>query len=70
MDVPAPAHCLTNGFSKKRENLEHAVALHILYHNFSRVHRSLRITPAMAARVSDLARSLEEIAALADRNLN
>jgi IS1 family transposase len=44
---------LTNGFSKKVENLEHAVALHFMHYNFCRIHQSLRITPAMAAGVTD-----------------
>jgi hypothetical protein len=57
---------LTNGFSKKLENLAHAVALHFMYYNFGRIHQSLRITPAMAAGVSEHVWSLEEIAALAD----
>lgn len=57
---------LTNGFSKKLENLGHAVALHFMYYNFGRIHQSLRITPAMAAGVSEHVWSLEEIAALAD----
>ena len=61
---------LTNGFSKKLENLGHAVALHFMYYNFGRIHQSLRITPAMAAGVSDHVWSLEEIAALADQNSN
>ena len=55
---------LTNGFSKKLENLGHAVALHFMYYNFGRIHQSLRITPAMAAGVTDHAWSLEEIATL------
>jgi IS1 family transposase len=42
---------LTNAFSKKLENLKAAVALHFAYYNFVRVHRSLRVTPAMAAGV-------------------
>lgn len=57
---------LTNGFSKKVENHGHAVALHFMYYNFGRIHKSLRITPAMAAGVSDHVWSLEEIAALAN----
>lgn len=61
---------LTNGFSKKLENLGHAVALHFMYYNFGRIHQSLRITPAMAAGVSAHVWSLEEIAALADRDSN
>lgn len=44
---------LTNGFSKKLENLHAAVALHFAHYNFVRIHRSLRVTPAMAAGVSD-----------------
>ena len=55
---------LTNGFSKKIENLEHAVALHFMYYNFGRIHKSLRVTPAMEAGISDHVWSLEEIAAL------
>lgn len=55
---------LTNAFSKKVENHAHAVALHFMYYNFGRIHKSLRITPAMAAGVSDHVWSLEEIAAL------
>lgn len=61
---------LTNGFSKKLENLGHAVALHFMYYNFGRIHQSLRITPAMAAGVSNHVWSLEEIAALADSESN
>lgn len=55
---------LTNGFSKKAENHAHAVALHFMHYNFARIHKSLRITPAMAAGVSDHVWSLEEIAEL------
>jgi hypothetical protein len=36
---------LTNGFSKKIENMEHAVALHFVYYNFCRLHQATRITP-------------------------
>ncbi len=56
---------LTNAFSKKVENLEAAVSLHFMWYNFGRIHRSLRITPAMAAGVADHVWSLEEIAELA-----
>ena len=56
---------LTNGFSKKVENLEHAVSLHFLHYNFARIHKTLRVTPAMAAGVSDHVWGLEEIANLA-----
>jgi IS1 family transposase len=57
---------LTNGFSKKIQNLEHAVSLHFMHYNFARIHKTLRVTPAMAAGVSDHVWSLEEIAKLAD----
>jgi len=56
---------LTNGFSKKVENHAHAVALHFMYYNFGRVHKSLHVTPAMEAGISDHVWSLGEIAALA-----
>ena len=55
---------LTNGFSKKVENLEHAVALHFMHYNFARIHKTLRVTPAMEAGISDHVWSLEEIANL------
>ncbi len=61
---------LTNAFSKKVENHAHAVALHFMYYNFGRIHKSLRVTPAMAAGVSDHVWTLEEIAALADQPVN
>jgi IS1 family transposase len=46
---------LTNGFSKKVENLSAAVALHFMYYNFARPHKTLgsKITPAMAARIAN-----------------
>lgn len=44
---------LTNAFSKKVENHACAVALHFMYYNFVRIHQSLKITPAMAAGVTD-----------------
>jgi len=55
---------LTNGFSKKLENLEHAVALHYMHYNFCRIHQSLRVTPAMGAGIADHFWSIEEILAL------
>jgi hypothetical protein len=58
---------LTNAFSKKVENLGHAVALHFMFYNFGRIHQTLRVTPAMEAGLTDHVWSLEEIAALADR---
>lgn len=55
---------LTNGFSKKIKNHAHAMALHFMYYNSGRIHKTLRVTPAMKAGVSDHVWSLEEIAAL------
>lgn len=55
---------LTNGFSKKVENLEHMVALHFMHYNFVRIHKSLHTTPAMAAGVSKKLWDISDIAAL------
>lgn len=44
---------LTNAFSKKVENHAAAIALHTMYYNFVRIHQTLRVTPAMAAGVTD-----------------
>jgi IS1 family transposase len=44
---------LTNGFSKKLENHAYSVALFVMYYNFSKIHKTLRVTPAMEAGVSD-----------------
>jgi len=55
---------LTNAFSKKIDNLYYSVALHFMYYNFGRIHKTLRVTPAMEAGVSDHVWTLEEIAEL------
>ena len=55
---------LTNAFSKKLDNHRHTVALFYMYYNFGRIHQTLRVTPAMAAGVSDHVWSMEEIAGL------
>jgi IS1 family transposase len=56
---------LTNAFSKKIDNLEHAVALHFMHYNFCRVHMSLNgQTPAMAAGKADHVWTLEEVVGL------
>ena len=55
---------LTNGFSKKVENLEYMVALHFMHYNFVRIHKSLHTTPAMAAGVSKTLWEISDIAAL------
>lgn len=57
---------LTNAFSKKAENHEHAIALFAMHYNFARIHKSLRVTPAMAAGITDHVWTLEEIAGLVD----
>ena len=59
---------LTNAFSKKVENHAHAIAIHFMHYNFARIHKSLRVTPAMEAGVSDHVWSLEEIIGLLDSN--
>jgi len=56
---------LTNAFSKKVENHAHAVAIHFMFYNYCRIHKSLRVTPAMEAGIADHVWSLEELAALA-----
>jgi hypothetical protein len=57
---------LTNAFSKKVENYVYHLALHYMHYNFSRIHKTLRVTPAMEAGVSNYLWSSEEIAALMD----
>ncbi len=57
---------LTNGFSKKIENHIAAVALHFMHYNFARVHKTLRVTPAIAAGIASHVWSIEEIVTLAD----
>src|ERR1700690_2541393 len=52
---------LTKAFSKKFKNLPAAVALHFAHHNLVRLHKTLRVTPAMAANVMDRVWSLEEL---------
>jgi hypothetical protein len=52
---------LTNAFSKKLENLKAAVALHFAHYNFVRVHSSLRVTPAMAAGITDHLWSVKDL---------
>lgn len=57
---------LTNAFSKKIENHLHMLSLYFVHYNFVRVHKSLRVTPAMAAGVSDTLRDMEWIVGLID----
>ena len=55
---------LTNGFSKKVENLRAAVALHFAHYNFARVHQTLKTTPALAAGVANRRWSVAELVEL------
>jgi IS1 family transposase len=57
---------LTNAFSKKVENLAHAVSLHFMYYNFARKHQTLGTTPAVAAGITDHVWTLAEIVSLLD----
>lgn len=59
---------LTNAFSKKVENLAHAVALHFMYYNFCRVHQTLKTTPAAASALTDHVWTIDEIVGLLDSN--
>ena len=58
---------LTNGFSKKLENHGHAVALYFMHYNFCRVHKTLRVTPAMEAGLTDHVWSLEQLVGLLEQ---
>ena len=57
---------LTNAFSKKVENHAYAVALHFVFYNFVRIHRTLRVTPAMEARLTDRLWEMRDIVALVE----
>jgi hypothetical protein len=57
---------LTNGFSKKLDNLRHSVSLHYMHYNFARIHKSLRCSPAQEAGVTDKLWSVEDIVRLLD----
>jgi hypothetical protein len=56
-----PVHAADEAFSKKVENLRAAASLHFAHYNFVRVHRSLRVMPAMEAGVTDRLWSLDEL---------
>ena len=60
---------LTNGFSKKAEMHALNVALHFTYYNFCKIHQSLRITPAMAAGISDHVWEIDELVSLLNPKL-
>ncbi len=58
---------LTNGFSRKVENLEHAIALFYMHYNFIQVHKTLKKTPAMAAGVTDHRWTMQDLIAMMER---
>ena len=58
---------LTNAFSRRLEFLGYSVALHFMYYNFCRIHMTLRITPAMAAGVTDRLWEVGDIVELVER---
>jgi IS1 family transposase len=57
---------LTNGFSKKFESHVHMVALYTVFYNFTKIHKTLKVTPAMAAGITGKLMSMEDIANLID----
>jgi IS1 family transposase len=57
---------LTNAFSKKLDNHIHALALYFVFYNFTRIHKTLRVSPAMAAGITDRLWSLDDIVAKID----
>ena len=54
---------LTNAFSKKLDNHIHALALYFVFYNFTRIHKTLRVSPAMAAGITDRLWSLNDVIA-------
>jgi hypothetical protein len=57
---------LTNAFSKKLENHIHALSIYFMHYNFVRIHQTLRVTPAMAAGVTDTLWSLDDMVRIVD----
>jgi hypothetical protein len=58
---------LTNGFSKKLANHVHMIALYTVFYNFTKVHKTLRVTPAMQAGLTDRVWTMAEIVGILDR---
>lgn len=58
---------LTNGFSKKVENHAHMVALYSVWYNWMKVHKTLRVTPAMEAGLADTVFEMTDLVALIER---
>jgi hypothetical protein len=57
---------LINGFSKKLENHMHAISLHFMFYNFCKIHKTLRVTHAMEAKIDDHVWTMEEVVMMAD----
>jgi hypothetical protein len=57
---------LTNAFSKKFQNHVHALALYFAFYNFARIHKTLKMTPAMAAGVVETLWTMEDVVAFMD----
>ena len=57
---------LTNAFSKKLDNHIHALALYFVFYNFTLIHKTLRVSPAMAAGITDRLWSLDDVIAKVD----
>jgi len=57
---------LTNAFSKKIDNHVYALSLYFVFYNFCRIHKTLRVTPAMQAGISETVRDMEWIVGLID----
>lgn len=58
---------LTNAFSKKFENHCHMVALYAVWYNFIRIHKTLRVTPAMEAKVVETLYSFDDLVGIVDK---
>ncbi len=61
---------LTNAFSKKIDNHIHMLSIFFVHYNFCRIHKTLRVTPAMQAGIADTVRDMEWIVGLIDANAN
>lgn len=57
---------LTNGFSKKLESHIYAISLYFVFYNWVRIHKTLKVTPAMAAGLTDKLMSMEDVVAMID----
>jgi hypothetical protein len=55
---------LTNAFSKKIDNHVHALSIYFVWYNFCRIHKRLRVSPAMAAGITDKLMSMEDVAVM------